>query len=155
MSNDKVKKPVKKPAKKKAKAKHVGRKAWVPKKADFELVEAMAFEGVPLRHMAAQLGIGYSTLFEKINTYPELSETLQRGKAKGIRLISRKMLKKAQEGDYKAMTYYLNRADPAEFSGPNDAKLSGTIGVDSNASLITEDMTPEAASQAYLDSLNP
>ena len=57
------------------------------------------------------LGIGESTLYEKQNEFPEFMESIKRGKAKGVAVITNALFEKAKDGDNTAMIFYLkNRA---------------------------------------------
>ena len=58
------------------------------------------------------LGIGWDT-FNKHRTKKnsELSEALNRGKAKGLQLATTKLMEKIQDGEFNAIQFYLKSAD--------------------------------------------
>ena len=73
--------------------------------------EHLASQGLTMSQIAAVLGIGESTLYEKQNEYPEFMESIKKGKAKGVAVITNALFEKAKEGDNTAMIFYLkNRA---------------------------------------------
>ena len=73
--------------------------------------EHLASQGLTMSQIADVLGIGESTLYEKQNEYPEFMESIKKGKAKGVAVITNALFEKAKEGDNTAMIFYLkNRA---------------------------------------------
>tara|TARA_Y100001937_G_scaffold2595_1_gene3251 strand:- start:2447 stop:2869 length:423 start_codon:yes stop_codon:yes gene_type:complete len=73
--------------------------------------ESLSAQGLTMNQIASVLGIGESTLYEKINDYPEFSESIKRGKDKGIEQITNALFTSAKEGNLGAMIFFLkNRA---------------------------------------------
>ena len=95
----------------KRKRKKVGKP---PLKIDKQLclkAETFAAQGLTMSQIANVLGMGESTLYEKQQQYPELLESIKRGKDKGIATITNALFNKAKNGDNTAMIFYLkNRA---------------------------------------------
>ncbi len=60
--------------------------------ASLKKAEKAAEAGASYKEIAASLGLGYSTFFEKKNEYPELIEAIDRGVAKSIIAVRSKLL---------------------------------------------------------------
>lgn len=74
--------------------------------------EALAAQGLTMEQIASVLGMGCSTLYEKQNNIPELSEAIKRGRHKGVASITNALFNKAKNGDNTAMIFYLKNRDP-------------------------------------------
>jgi len=74
-------------------------------------VEQLAAQGLTMAQIAAALGIGETTLYEKRIDYPHITEAIKRGQAKGIATITNSMFNSAKNGNITAGIFYLkNRA---------------------------------------------
>ena len=73
--------------------------------------EGLAAQGLIMDQIAHVLGMGERTLYEKIKEYPQFSQAIESGRAKGIAQITNALYKKASEGDVSAQKYYLNNRD--------------------------------------------
>ena len=73
--------------------------------------EKLSAQGLTREQIAQVLGMGVSTLYEKLNKYSDLLEAIEEGKAKGIATVTNALFKKATEGDVPAQKYYLNNRD--------------------------------------------
>lgn len=69
--------------------------------------ETLAAQGMGTEQIALALGMGASTFYEKQKRYPELKEAVKAGKAKGIAIVTEKLLEKAMNLDTTAMIFYL------------------------------------------------
>ena len=69
--------------------------------------ESLAAQGLTMNQIATVLGMGQATLYEKKLQFPEFSESIKRGKDKGIATITSSLFKKAKNGDNTAMIFYL------------------------------------------------
>jgi hypothetical protein len=69
--------------------------------------ENYASRGLTKEQIAHCLGMGYSTLFEKINDYPELAEALKRGKSNGVAMVADNLLKNVKKGNVTAQIFFL------------------------------------------------
>jgi len=104
--------------------------------------EALAAQGLTMEQIASVLGMGCSTLYEKQNDIPELSEAIKRGRHKGVATIANALFNKAKSGDNTAMIFYLKNRAPDEWrdrhelknehSGPNGGPIQNLqiVGVD-------------------------
>ena len=90
--------------------------------------ESLAAQGLTQAQIASVLGMGESTLYEKIKEYPEFLEAIEAGKAKGIATVTNALFNKAKDGDVPAMKYYLNNRDNANWKDRIDNTHSGADG---------------------------
>jgi hypothetical protein len=73
--------------------------------------ESLAAQGLTMDQIAHTLGMGKTTLYEKVNTYAEFSNAIEQGRSKGIAQVTNALFKKATDGDVAAQKYYLNNRD--------------------------------------------
>lgn len=77
--------------------------------------EEFASQGMTQEQIAASLGMGTSTLYSKLNEYPEFQDAIKRGQALGIATVTNSLFKNANEGKTTAQIFYLkNRAGWAD-----------------------------------------
>ena len=69
--------------------------------------EKLSAKGLTKSQIASVLNMGESTLYEKQAQYPEFSESIKRGRNKGIEQITNTLFQKAVEGDNTSMIFYL------------------------------------------------
>lgn len=69
--------------------------------------ESLAADGLTREEIALCLGMGTSTLYEKLNSYPELAEAINCGKAKGIAVMANNLVKLAKAGNAAANIFFL------------------------------------------------
>jgi len=89
----------------------------VPKKAgrpriliDDELckkAELYAAQGLTMNQIASVLGMSETTLYDKQSKFSEFSDSIKRGKNRGISAITNALFNKARRGDNTAMIFYL------------------------------------------------
>jgi len=75
-------------------------------------VERFAGQGLAEYQIATMIGMSHDTFIKKKRKFPELLESLKRGKAAGVATISNALFGKAEEGDNIAMIFYLCNRDP-------------------------------------------
>jgi DNA-binding XRE family transcriptional regulator len=85
----------------------VGRPAWTPTKKEIDDAEAYASRGLTKEQIAECLGIHYDTLNEKSKLYPEFSDAIKRGKAKGIAHVASNLMKNIENGSVPAQIFWL------------------------------------------------
>ena len=73
--------------------------------------EALAAQGLTMDQISSVLGIGVRTVYEKQAEYPQFSQAITDGRAKGIATISNALFQNAKKGDTQAQKYYLNNRD--------------------------------------------
>lgn len=69
--------------------------------------EKLAARGLTMEQIAHSIGIGYSTLYEKKQDWPELAEAIKRGQAKGIATIANALFEGAKSGNVTSQIFYL------------------------------------------------
>lgn len=73
--------------------------------------ETLAAQGLTMEQIANVLGMSETTLYDKKDKFSEFSESIKRGKDKGIATVTSALFTKARAGDNTAMIFYLkNRA---------------------------------------------
>ena len=85
----------------------VGRKPIEITPELIEQAETLAAQGMTQVQIALALGMGESTLYEKMEKYPEFSEAIKSGKAQGIALVTEKLLEKVMGMDTTIILFYL------------------------------------------------
>jgi hypothetical protein len=85
----------------------VGRPKWIPDEERLKTVESLASQGMTNAQIADALGIAGGTLYEKINEYPEFYDAIKRGRAKGIAMVTSKLMQKIQAMDTASIFFYL------------------------------------------------
>ena len=79
---------------------------------DYDRVEYLASLNLGIMDICRSLGIGWDTFNKHTNKKnSELSEALNRGKAKGLQLATTKLMEKIQDGEFNAIQFYLKSAD--------------------------------------------
>ena len=66
--------------------------------------ESLAAQGLTMSQIATVLGMGEATFYEKKAQYSEFSESIKRGKDKGIATITSSLFKKASIGIHSPTT---------------------------------------------------
>ncbi len=107
----------------------VGKPAWVPTKEQLEQAHKLAGLGLNKKQIAEALGIGYSTLMDKQNEYPEFEEAINKGRAQGIAHVAGKLMAKVSALDTASIIFYLKtqagwrEGQTIEMTGANGAPL--------------------------------
>ncbi len=71
--------------------------------------ETLGKRGMTQSQIAQALGMGRATLYEKKARFPEFSDAIARGKAKGIASVADKLMKLCKRGDKDMIKFYLSR----------------------------------------------
>lgn len=82
-----------------------GRKPWIP--PDPKVVEKLAMQGLTDKQICNVLGISHDTFYKKRRQFSDFSDAIDRGRDKGIAIVSGKLLQLAQAGDMRAIERYL------------------------------------------------
>lgn len=67
--------------------------------------------GLTKEQIAKVLGLGKSTLYEKLIKHPELLDAIDLGRTEGIGKVTNALFKNCIKGDTAAQKYYLNNRD--------------------------------------------
>ena len=78
-----------------SKAKKIGRPLIKIDEKVCRQAETLSAQGLTMKQIANVLGMGEATLYEKQREFPEFSESIKRGKDKGIAKITNALFNKA------------------------------------------------------------
>lgn len=106
--------------------------------------ETLAAQGMTTQQIALALGMGETTIYEKQRAYPEFAQAIKSGKAKGIAIVTEKLLEKAMNMDTTAMLFYLKCQ--AGWRDTQSVEMTGADGKPLLPALTVQfvDSTPEA-----------
>ena len=86
-----------------------GRKPLV---IDYDQVEHLASLNLGIMDICRSIGVGWDTFNKHRNKKnSELSDALERGKAKGLQRATSKLMEKIEDGEFQAIQFYLKSAD--------------------------------------------
>ena len=86
-----------------------------------EQVENLAAQGLTVDQIALVLGVSHWTIYERQNEFPEFSDALKKGRAKGLEKVTNKLFENATvKGDNLAIFYYLNNRDRSNWANRNE-----------------------------------
>jgi alpha-D-ribose 1-methylphosphonate 5-triphosphate diphosphatase PhnM len=88
------------------------RRGRKPINIDYAQVEHLASLNLGIMSICRSIGVGWDT-FDKHRKKKssELSEALERGKAKGLQRATSKLMEKIEDGEFQAIQFYLKSAD--------------------------------------------
>lgn len=73
---------------------------------DIEQIETMAGLGLPMKHLAAILGVSKDTVERRVHDTPEIAAALERGRAKAAATVYQTMFEMATSGKVPAATFF-------------------------------------------------
>lgn len=76
-------------------------------KIDLAKVESLAANGLTQEQIAAALGISESTLTKRKRESADFTDAIKRGKAKGIALVTNKLMESIKGGNMTGMIFFL------------------------------------------------
>jgi len=103
----------------------IGRPEIIIDEVLLKKAEGFASNGLNQKELAFVLGMGESTFYEKIKEFPELMESIEVGRAKGVAVIKNKFFEKAKDGDNHCMTLYLK--NNSDLKDRHDIEHGGAI----------------------------
>ena len=74
---------------------------------DLKQVESLAANGLTQEQIAAALGISESTLHQRKRDCADFAAAIKRGKAKGIALVTNKLMESIKGGNMTGMIFFL------------------------------------------------
>lgn len=74
---------------------------------DLNKVESLAANGLTQEQIAAALGISESTLTKRKKENTDFTDAIKRGKAKGIALVTNKLMESIKNGNMTGMIFFL------------------------------------------------
>jgi len=127
---------------------------------DYAYVEHLASLNLGIMSICKALDIGWDT-FDKHRKKKnsELSEALERGKAKGLTRATSKLMEKIEDGEFQAIQFYLKSADRERWA--EKAEISHTLNLSeiissANARIIEHkgEALPSAPKEIDIKQLN-
>ena len=89
---------------------------------DAEQVELLASQGLGIMDIFRTLGIGWDTFNKNRKRKKEISDALERGKAKGMKVATFKLMEQIHDGNFQAIQFYLKNRSPDEWSDRQEVK---------------------------------
>ena len=89
---------------------------------DAEQVELLASQGLGIMDICRTLGIGWDTFNKNRKRKKEISDALEKGKAKGMKVATFKLMEQIHEGNFQAIQFYLKNRSPDEWSDRQEVK---------------------------------
>jgi len=89
---------------------------------DAEQVEMLASQGLGVMDICRTLGIGWDTFNKNRKRKKEISDALERGKAKGMKVATFKLMEQIHDGNFQAIQFYLKNRSPDEWSDRQEVK---------------------------------
>jgi hypothetical protein len=89
---------------------------------DAEQVELLASQGLGIMDICRTLGIGWDTFNKNRKRKKEISDALERGKAKGMKVATFKLMEQIHDGNFQAIQFYLKNRSPDEWSDRQEVK---------------------------------
>ena len=101
---------------------------------DLKQVESLAANGLTQEQIAAALGISETTLHQRKRDSADFAAAIKRGKAKGIALVTNKLMESIKGGNMTAMIFFLKTQAGWKESEPEVQEIPPiNIIVDGNA----------------------
>jgi len=89
---------------------------------DAEQVELLASQGLGIMDICRSIGVGWDTFNKNRKRKKEISDALERGKAKGMKVATFKLMEQIHEGNFQAIQFYLKNRSPDEWSDRQEVK---------------------------------
>lgn len=118
--------------------------------SDKHIASCFALCGYNMGDTARQIRISRTTLTNLIETRPALKQLMAEEQANRVEMVECKLFQKIEEGDTKAIMFFLERRSPHY---KKSVELIANVKTFSRQ--ITHDMDDEDASKAYKDALLP
>jgi len=100
---------------------------------DLKQVESLAANGLTQEQIACALGISESTLTKRKKENTDFADAIKRGKAKGIALVTNKLMESIKGGNMTAMIFFLKtqagwkETNVQEHTGANGSALQPPV----------------------------
>jgi len=98
------------------------------KDIDPQKVEKLAAGGANITQLAAALRISRETWYKRVKVEPELQDAFDRGQGMGCVAAQDQLKKNIEDGNQRAVEYFLNNRDAANWSSRQRHELSGPDG---------------------------
>ena len=111
-----------------------------PINIDMQQVEHLASLNLGIMDICRSIGVGWDTFNKHRNKKnSELSDALERGKAKGLQRATSKLMEKIEDGEFQAIQFYLKSADREKWAERQEVAHTlnlGEIITSANARII-------------------
>jgi len=109
---------------------------------DLKQVESLAANGLTQEQIAAALGISETTLHQRKRDSADFAAAIKRGKAKGIALVTNKLMESIKGGNMTGMIFFLKTQ-----AGWRETSVQEITGA--NGGVIQVNTTAMSAEEAY------
>ena len=102
---------------------------------DLKQVESLAANGLTQEQIAAALGISESLLYQQKRENEEFAAAIKRGKAKGIALVTNKLMESIKGGNMTGMIFFLKtqagwkETNLHEVTGANGEAMQNAVSI--------------------------
>jgi len=111
---------------------------------DLKQVESLAANGLTQEQIAAALGISESTLTKRKKENTDFADAIKRGKAKGIALVTNKLMESIKGGNMTGMIFFLKtQAGWKETNVQEHTGANGTALIPSAKQMTTDELKAE------------
>ena len=111
---------------------------------DLKQVESLAANGLTQEQIASALGISESTLTKRKRESADFTDAIKRGKAKGIALVTNKLMESIKGGNMTGMIFFLKtQAGWKETNVQEHTGANGTALIPSAKQMTTDELKAE------------
>ena len=111
---------------------------------DLKQVESLAANGLTQEQIAAALGISESTLTKRKKENTDFTDAIKRGKAKGIALVTNKLMESIKGGNMTGMIFFLKtQAGWKETNVQEHTGANGTALIPTAKQMTTDELKAE------------
>jgi len=111
---------------------------------DLKQVESLAANGLTQEQIACALGISESTLTKRKKENTDFADAIKRGKAKGIALVTNKLMESIKGGNMTAMIFFLKtQAGWKETNVQEHTGKDGTALIPTAKQMTTDELKAE------------
>ena len=119
-----------------------------PINIDMQQVEHLASLNLGIMDICRSIGVGWDTFNKHRNKKnSELSDALEKGKAKGLQRATSKLMEKIEDGEFQAIQFYLKSADREKWAERQEVAHTLNLGeiISSANARIIEHKAPAPA----------
>ena len=110
---------------------------------DLKQVESLAANGLTQEQIACALGISESTLTKRKKENTDFTDAIKRGKAKGIALVTNKLMESIKGGNMTGMIFFLKTQ--AGWKETNVQEHTGGVKIGAAKDLTDDELNAELA----------
>lgn len=91
------------------------------------LIEKWALDGLSQEQIAQNMGIARQTLIEWKNRFPDIADSLKKGRAVVVAALQNKLIQKAMSGDLGAIIFSLKNLAPESWRDKPDGDFGSNL----------------------------